>query len=219
MATIVPLWDMAAFPYHAPAHQAGEPFRVLSVARLVEKKGLDDGIRAIALARRAHPEIRYDIVGDGPLRGALAALIGALDQGEAITLHGSQSHARVREMMGQAQALLAPSRTAGDGDVEGLGVALLEAQAAGVPVIATRHGPFAGIITPGETGFLAAERTPDELARYLETLIERPELAATISAAGRSSVERRFTPDEITRQTETLYTALIHEWRERKSHA
>lgn len=213
LAVITPQWDMARFDYQAPDRQAGEPFRALSVARLVDKKGIDDAVQAVALARRTHPELRYDIVGDGPQRPALESLIQTLGQGDTITLHGAQPPATVSQMMRRAHALLAPSRLSADGDEEGLGVVLLEAQAAGVPVIATRHGPFPEIVTHGETGLLTAERAPEELARSLDLLLARPDLAQAISAAARAQVESRFAPDGISRETEALYRGMIEEWR------
>ena len=151
------------------------------------------------------------------MRPALEALIRELDQAGAITLHGARAPDTVSQMMRQAHALLAPSKLSGDGDEEGLGVVLLEAQSAGIPVIATRHGPFPEIITHGETGFLAAERTPEELARLLELVIARPDLALSVSVAARTSVETRYAPEAIIRETERLYQGMLEEWRARKA--
>src|SRR5579859_5352529 len=76
---ITPYWDMAGFPYRPHSRREGEPFRILTVARLVDKKGVDDGVRAIKLVRRAHHDIHYDIVGEGPLRAELEAQVRHLD--------------------------------------------------------------------------------------------------------------------------------------------
>lgn len=210
---ITPYWDMASFPYHPHARPAGEPFRVLTVARLVDIKGVDDGIRAVALARRTHPDIRYDIVGDGPLRAELEALIHRLGVEGAVTLRGAQPHAMVSRLIDDAHAFLAPSRTTPTGAEEGFGVALLEAQSAGLPVIATQHGAFPEVVAHGETGFLAPERAPERLARYLIELIERPDAAMAMGRAGRKRVEERFAPADISRQIEALYQGMIEEWR------
>jgi colanic acid/amylovoran biosynthesis glycosyltransferase len=198
-------WDMPQFPYRWHERRAGEPFRILTVARLVEKKGVDDGIRAIAQVRRACPDVEYDIVGDGPLRPRLQTLVHELGLNGVVRLHGAEPHATVSALMAEAHALLAPSRVAADGDEEGLGVALLEAQASGLPVIATRHGPFPEVVSHGETGFLAAERAPHELARYLLEIITQPEMALRMGSAGRQRVEQRFAPERITGQYEALY--------------
>jgi colanic acid/amylovoran/stewartan biosynthesis glycosyltransferase WcaL/AmsK/CpsK len=208
---IYPHWDMAGFPYRPHDHTAGQPFRVLTVARLVDIKGVDDGLRAVALARRAHSDIRYDIVGEGPLRAELETLIHSLGLGDSVTLHGAQPHRAVSRMMASAHAFLLTSRTAGSGDEEGLGIALLEAQAAGLPVIATQHGAFPEVVAHGETGLLAPERSPETLARYLTELIEKPELRRQMGAAGRRRVEDRFAPATITERYETLYQEMLDE--------
>lgn len=208
---ITPYWDMAGFPYRPHTWREGEPFRALSVARLIDIKGIDDGIRAVALARQAHPEIamRYDIIGAGPLRAELEALIHRLDLDTVVTLHGAQNSATVRRMMASAHAFMLPSRKTATGAEEGFGVTLLEAQSAGLPVITTQHGAFPEVVAHGETGFLAPERAPDALARYLIEVIEKPELARQMGAAGRKRVEERFNPADITKEYETLYHQMV----------
>ncbi len=208
---ITPYWDMAGFPYHPHERYEGKPFHVLSVARLIDIKGIDDGIRAVALARQAHPEIaiRYDIIGAGPLRAELETLIHRMGLDTVVTLHGAQNNTTVGRVMASAHAFLLPSRKTATGAEEGFGVTLLEAQSAGLPVIATRHGAFPEVVAHGETGFLAPERSPDALARYLIELIEKPELALQMGAAGRKRVEEMFSPADITTQYETLYQQML----------
>lgn len=208
---IAPYWDMASFPYRPHARREGEPFRALSVARLVDKKGLDDAVRAIALVRSAYPDVRYDIIGEGPLRANLNTLVHHLGLDACVTFHGAQSGAYVRRMMDSAHAFLLPSRRTKTGDEEGFGVALLEAQSAGLPVIATRHGAFPEVVAHGETGFLAPERAPEQLARYVIEVIERPDAAMAIGRAGRKRVEERFSPADISRQIDALYQGMIAE--------
>jgi colanic acid/amylovoran biosynthesis glycosyltransferase len=208
---ITPYWNMDGFPYRPHGRRQGESFRVLSVARLIDVKGIDDGVRAVAMARRIYPDISYDIVGEGPLRADLELLIHHLGLDAHVTLHGAQPGAYVQRMMEQAHAFLLPSRRTQSGDEEGLGVALLEAQSAGLPVIATQHGAFPEVVAQDVTGFLASERMPEELARYLVELIEHPEEALAMGAAARDRVETRFAPAGISRQIEALYQEMIEE--------
>ncbi len=84
-------WDITNFPYAVHRREEGAAMRVLTVARLVEKKGVEDAIAAIALVRKTYPDVHYDVVGDGPLRSRIEALIDALDLRETVTLHGAQS--------------------------------------------------------------------------------------------------------------------------------
>jgi colanic acid/amylovoran biosynthesis glycosyltransferase len=206
---LYPSWDMANFPYCDHPRQAGDPIRILTVARLAEVKGVGDAIAAVALARTTCAQIRYDIVGDGPLRAKIEALIQSLGVGDNVTLHGAQSRETVGRLMRAAHALIAPSVTTRFGAQEGLGVALLEAQASGLPVIATESGAFPEVIVNGTTGFLAPEHAPAELARWISYLCERPDVAAEMGRAARAHVERNFAPEQIEAQCIALYQCVI----------
>jgi colanic acid/amylovoran biosynthesis glycosyltransferase len=164
-------WDMHAFTYVTHLRRSGEPTRVLSVARLVEKKGVEYVIRAVALARCHHPNLRYDVVGDGPLRPRLEALIAALGLEGVVTLHGAQPPAEVQRMMAKAHIFAHASVTTAEGDEEGQGVVLVEAQASGIPVIATQHGPFEEMVVDGVTGLLVPSADPAALREAIERLL------------------------------------------------
>lgn len=177
--------DVAQFTAPERARHVGEPMRVLTVGRLVEKKGLEYSIRAVATVRATHPEVRYDIIGDGPLRAQLQSLIEGLRQHEAITLHGAKEGDVIRAFLAEAHLFVLASVTSGDGDEEGTPVSLLEAQASGLPVIATRHAGIPEIVRDGETGFLVAERDVDALTMRLTELVENPSLGMEMGRRGR----------------------------------
>src|SRR5437868_13294812 len=145
---------------------ASDAPRLLTVARLVEKKGVDDALRAVAAVRFRHPGLRYDVVGDGPLRGGLEALAGELGLGDAVIFHGARYADAVREMMDAANVFVLASRTAGDGDEEGTPNVLLEAQACGLPILSTTHSGIPEVVDP-QAGVLVAEGDPAALARAL----------------------------------------------------
>jgi colanic acid/amylovoran biosynthesis glycosyltransferase len=197
--------DLRRFSFHERVPQPGEPVRILTVGRLVEKKGLEYAIRAVAGARERYPDLLYDIVGEGPLRASLEALIGELGVGEVVTLHGAKSGERVRELMAQAHLFVMPSVTASDGDMEGQGLALQEAQASGLPVLATDHNGFSESIVPGRSGFLVPERDATQLAARLVYLLERPGLWAGMGRAGRRHVEENYDITNLNRRLVELY--------------
>ncbi len=219
VAKVYASWDLESFVYRDHPRGAGQPLRVLTVGRLVEKKGIDDGIRAIAHMCKVVPDVQYDIVGEGPQRVRLEALIDDLGVREKVRLHGAQPSAYVTRMMADAHAFLLPSVTASSGDEEGLGVVLLEAQASGLPVVATTHGPFPEVVLEGETGFLVPEHAPTMLAQRLLYLFERPEVALAMGAAGRRHVETRFHPRSISLQCIAVYEAAIKAYRSRAAGA
>jgi colanic acid/amylovoran biosynthesis glycosyltransferase len=177
-----------------PAREAMEshPFRLLTVARLVEKKGLEFSIRAAARAREKHPDLTYDIIGEGPERAQLEQLIRDLGMQDAVILHGQRDQAYVRRYLEQADLFLLASVTAADGDREGTPVALIEAQASGLPVIASAHSGTPEVVHDGTTGFLVAERDADAIAERIRFLIDHPEIRMTMGEAGRRHVRRHF---------------------------
>lgn len=181
--------DLARFaPATGPARGAGRELHVLSIARLVPKKGLADAMRAVALARRGVPRLRYTIVGDGPLRAKLEALAESLGIAEVVHFAGWKAQPDVLAIARTAQVLLAPSVTAADGDAEGTPVAILEAQALALPVVASRHEGIPEVVRDGESAILVEEHAVDALAAALQALAD-PSVARRMGEEGRAFVE------------------------------
>jgi colanic acid/amylovoran biosynthesis glycosyltransferase len=202
--------DPAEFaPAERPARRPGDPVRLLTVARLTEKKGVEHALRALALAGERFPALRYDVVGDGPLRGSLEALAASLGLGERVRFLGARTGAFVREAMRGADLFLLPSVTAGDGDQEGTPTVLLEAACCGLPVLATRHAGIPEVVLDGESGFLVPERDPAALADALERLLLAPERWAELGRAGRLHVERTHGTAAVAERLEGVYRELL----------
>ncbi len=170
------------------AKEADSVFEIISIARLVPKKGIADAIEAVASLAKSRFELRYTIVGDGPLRGDLERRVGAHGLSSKVRFVGSQSHARVAHMLRESDVLLAPSVTAPDGDAEGTPVAILEAQASGIPVVSTLHAGIPEIVEDNVSGFLVPEGDIEGLTAQLRVLQGSPSLRATMGSAGRSIV-------------------------------
>jgi colanic acid/amylovoran biosynthesis glycosyltransferase len=200
------------FPFHARTIQPGEPVRILTVARLVEIKGLEYSIQAIAAVAREHREVRYDIVGEGPERSKLEALIRWLELERVVTLHGAQPADVVQKLMAQTHLFVLPSVNL-QGDEEGTPVTLMEAQASGVPVIATRTGGIPEVIRDGESGFLVADRDVEALAGRLKFLIEHSEQWPEMGRQGRSHVEQHYDIRKLNQKLVELYRQVRVEFR------
>jgi colanic acid/amylovoran biosynthesis glycosyltransferase len=196
--------DPAEFAFRERTLKRGEPLRVVSVGRLVEIKGHEFVIRALALLRKTRPAVRLDIVGDGPLREELQQLIRALGLEQWVTLHGALAADGVRGLLGQAHVFVLASVNV-EGDQEGQGLALQEAQACGLPVIATDHGAFPEGIRAGESGFLVPERDPGALAERLEFLAVHADRWAAMGRAGRKFVEARYEIHKLNARLVELY--------------
>ena len=190
------------------------PVRFITVARLVEIKGHEYCLRALAQVRAFHPNVYYDIVGDGPWRGKLEALSNDLGLTNCVRFHGAVGTETVRSLLQQAHLFMLCSVTV-DGAQEGQGLALQEAQACGLPVIATRHGALPEGLREGESGLLVPERDVPALAQAMEELLRAPERWPVLGQRGRQFVEERFDIRELNRQLLTLYHHVIDEFRSR----
>lgn len=196
--------NLDTFPFATREIGANEPVRLLTVARLVEIKGHEFALRTVAELCRRRANVSYDIVGDGPLRPKLAALVKELGLEKVVTLHGAREGAFVRELMGQAHLAVLASVSI-EGDAEGQGLFLQEAQACGLPVIATRHGALPEGLAPDRSGFLVPERDSAALADRLEFLMAHPETWPEIGRAGRKFVEQRYDIRKLNDQLVEVY--------------
>jgi colanic acid/amylovoran biosynthesis glycosyltransferase len=165
--------------------------RIVSVARLVPKKGLEDGIRAAAILKSRNVDFTYTIAGDGPLRKSLSDMIHARGLGDRVRIVGALHHGRIPDLLAHSDVLLAPSVTAPDGDAEGTPVAILEASASRLPVVATRHAGIPEIIDDGASGYLVEERDSEGMADWIVELARDPSLREKMGHAGRALVEAR----------------------------
>ncbi len=182
--------DPARFPFRPRKPAPGEPIRFLSVGRMVEKKGLEVGLRAFARLRREVPNATWDIVGDGPLRARLEALRSQFSLTDCVVLHGALPREAVGRLLDRAHLFVAPSLTAADGDQEGIPVVIMEAMACGLPVIATRHSGIPELVSDGTNGRLVPEGEPEALAEALRDLARAPDRWEEMGRQGRARVER-----------------------------
>jgi len=182
---------------------------VLTVGRLVEKKGTSDVIRAIGMLPERYKDVRLIVVGEGPLKRRLIALAQASGVAERVEFLGACVHERVHELMAKASVFCLPSVRARNGDAEGLGMVFLEAAAAEVPVVATNHGGIPEAVLDGATGFLVPERTPGALAERIAYLLDHPEVARSMGRAGRRLVKKKFDVRRQTERLELLYDTVL----------
>jgi colanic acid/amylovoran biosynthesis glycosyltransferase len=201
--------DTAQHPFRSRGAQAGGTVRLLTVGRLVEKKGIEHSLRAFAAVHEAHRELRYDIVGDGPLRAKLERLVMELGLAQAVTFHGALPAPEVRSLMNEAHLFALASVTAADGDQEGIPVSLMEAMASGLPVLSTRHSGIPELVVDGESGLLAPEGDVPSLAVHLTWLVEHPDAWAGMGRRGREQIETNYDAKRLDEQLVRLYQDVI----------
>ena len=192
-----------------PRAMAEETPAILHVARLVEVKGTEFLLRAVALLPVRHARATLLVAGDGPLRHRLEVLATRLGIGERVRFLGALPHARVLALMRKAAVLVLPSVRTSTGREEGLGMVLLEAAASGVPAIGSRVGGIPEGIADGQTGFLVPERDPAALAERLAALLDDRNLRARMGAAARAHAELRFDLGRQTAALEEMYDGLL----------
>lgn len=184
--------DCSHFEFVPRGSNSARPARIISVARLVEKKGIEYALLAFARVHAALPNIEYEIIGDGPLAKKLAALISENGLSDCVRMNGWMDRDEVMTRLRNSDILLAPSVTGVNGDQEGIPVAIMEAMAIGLPVISTQHGGIPEIITNNISGYLVRERDVDALAEaILDACRERNDLSR-VSEAGRAVIVNEF---------------------------
>lgn len=195
------------FPYREKGTESAssEPIMILTVARLVHEKGLEYGIQAVKKLLEKNPKLclRYHIVGAGPLEKQLKNLVHELKLKEIVYLLGGMLQEDVIREMQNAHIFVLPSVE------EALGVVLMEAQAIGLPVVATSTGSVDKVIKDGESGYIVPVKNADALADKLMYLIEHQEIWPQMGRAGRKFIEENYNIKILNKQLEDIYQKLL----------
>lgn len=168
-----------------------QPINILSVSRLVEKKGTDVLLDALALLPR---ELHWRFVhaGGGPLKGRLERRARALGIAGRVEWRGALAQGDILALYRSADLFALASRVARDGDRDGLPNVLAEAQSQALACVATSVSAIPELVEHGKTGLLVAPESAQELARALEALIRDPGRRRALGEAGRERVRSRF---------------------------
>lgn len=168
--------------FSPPERRSGDGVtRLVTVARLAPVKGLEHAVEAVgALPASVRESVRYDIVGDGELRGALQERIERAGLRGVVTLRGALPPEGVRNALWSAEVFVFPSLN------EGLGIAAIEAMACGLPVIGSRVGGIPEVVVDGETGTLVPPGDAGALSAAIERLVRDAALRRAMGDAGRA---------------------------------
>jgi len=199
--------NLKNFPYQPrQLPGSGEPVKFLMVGRFVEKKGIEYTLKAFASVHSIHPHTEFRLIGDGPLRPQIEGLIGELGIGDAVKLLGFQPTERFIEETKHCHIVLQPSVTASDGDQEGgAPMAMMEAQAAGMPFISTMHAGIHEEVLDGETGFLVPERDVEALTDKMNFFVEYTEVWNEMGLRARRHIEQNYSEQVQSRKLENVY--------------
>ena len=185
-----------------PRTHVGRGKRILFIGRFDPVKGLPLLIEAVEQLAPDYPELQLDLVGDGPLRSEIEAMVREKALQDRVSFHGYLSQARCRDRLREADILVIASFA------EGIPVVLMEAMAAGVAVLATNIAGIPELVEHGVSGALVPSGDVGALARGLAALVADPALRTRVTLGGRQRIERDF-------RTDLEAARLVHVFRER----
>ena len=197
--------DLQRFTYERPATAAAETPVILSVGRLVEKKGLGDLLAAVEILRRRGSCFRVEIIGGGPLQPTLEADVLRRGLKDVVTFRGALPQEEVRRAYQRATVFALPCIVTSQGDRDGIPTVLLEAMASGVPVVSTAVSGIPELIDSGHDGLLVGPHDPGMLADALGLLLADAELRDRLAQAARHKIETEFAIDRSAQQLLALF--------------
>jgi len=201
--------DTDKFEFTKKTIDPQEQIKLLSVGRLVEKKGHEYSIRAVEKLVNSSFNVQLIIAGDGPLKNDLQNLVATLGLERNIQFCGSLVHSQIADLYRNSHIFILPSITADDGDMEGIPVVLMEAMASGLPVVSTYHSGIPELIKDGTNGFLVPQKDVDALAEKLEYLITHPQIWQEIGIAGREYVQENYDIKILNQKLVQIYQSVL----------
>jgi len=179
----------------APVFEHRERYRIGTLGRMVEKKGMDVLIRAVAELRDRPYRIELSIAGDGPLRSELESLARSLDLADAVHFEGSIAHSQVTDWMRGLDAFVLACQKDAHGDMDGIPVVLMEAMSQSVPVISTWLSGIPELVVHEATGLLADPGDHLDLAAQIDRLLGSVELRSRLAGQAMEHVRLEFSQD------------------------
>jgi glycosyltransferase involved in cell wall biosynthesis len=183
--------DVAFFSL-GPPPSPGPPYRILSVGRLVSKKGYDDLVDALAILDRAGLDFEYVHIGSGELEEPIRRMIRRAKLEQRARLLGTLTHDEVLAHYRKAHCVALACKVADNGDRDGIPNVLVEAMAVGVPVVSTRVSAIPELVEDGVTGTLVEAGQPEAMAGAIARVLTRPDARAGMIRRARQKVEREF---------------------------
>ncbi len=175
---------------------------ITTVSRMTRKKGVHDLVTIALRLLKRYDNLLFLMIGEGPLRKKLESKINELNLAQYFLFTGEVSRSTALDLLDKSDIFVLPSPR------EAFGIVILEAFLKKVPVVARNHSGVSDLITHGETGLLADD--DEQMARYIEELIGRPELAASLSTTAHQELHR-YRWQDIAKRVEEVYRAILHE--------
>lgn len=183
-----------SFDIHPPITKRAKAgaYRIGTLGRMVEKKGMDNLIDAISILKDKSYDIELSIAGDGPLLEDLQQQVANLELSESVCFIGSLAHNNVKDWMQKLDIFILACKKDSNGDMDGIPVVLMEAMSQFIPVISTRLSGIPELVVHEKTGLLAEEDDPEDLASKLDRLILNPGLCEKLTVDAALHLQNEF---------------------------
>jgi glycosyltransferase involved in cell wall biosynthesis len=185
----------------------------VSVSRISEEKGVEYSLRAFNEVVSIYPNLRYVIVGDGPLKDKMERLSLELGLGEKVSFVGSKSPREIRELLCESDVFVQHSVESSNGWVEGFGVTIAEASAMNLPVVVTSCGGITDQVIDGVTGYIVPQRDVNAMADRMKRLVEDIDLRSKMGRAGRTRMVKNFDTKKQIQKLEMVLDESINRWK------
>lgn len=202
--------DLALFSSHATTRTPSPPYTFLTIARLVEKKGIPDILQGMSVLAKEGFPFRYVLIGDGDDKEKVMKRIEELGLGAHVNLTGTLAHEQVIEQFKQTDCFVLACKIAQNGDRDGIPNVIAESMALGIPVISTPVSGVPEMITDGETGLLVDGANAQELAAALKRIVTDLPLRDRIIAKGKERVHQVFDNKQLIEELVALYRNLTN---------
>ncbi|MDM5356491.1 glycosyltransferase [Peribacillus sp. ACCC06369] len=209
--------ELDLFPYSNRTLPIEGEIRVLSVGRLVDKKGFFTLIKAFKRIYSQYPNARLHIIGAGEDEKKIKSTIAEYNLNDVVILRGAMDSKQVSNELKKAHIFCLASQTAKSGDIEGIPNALKEAMASGLPVVSTQHAGIPELIEHQRTGYLAPEKNDIELAKGIQFFLEHPEIWNDYTERARKVIEEKFDVNKQIIEQQRLYSLVNTEKTETKT--
>jgi glycosyltransferase involved in cell wall biosynthesis len=192
-----------------PASNPPQENTLLFIGKLVEQKGVDVLIKALAKVRSVIPDIRLKIVGSGPEEQTLKKLAEDIQASELITFTGKLSNAQVMKEIDDALCVIIPSKY-----VENCSMVGIEAMSRGKVIIASNIGGLPDLVDDNISGFLVRPNDPEDLSKKIISIMQNDSLASQMGARATAKYVRSFSKEVYYRTLLSVYDRIIHEARD-----
>lgn len=191
--------NLAEFSLISPAPMEST-MKFLSIGRLTEKKGMDVTIEVMEALKASGVDVSLEIIGEGELRQQLESQIKQANLSNEVTLLGWQSQVEINKAIEKADIMMQLSKTAANGDKEGIPVVLMEAMGRGKLIISTEHSGIPELITNDKNGWLVPEGVVKETIQKVLEIRDNPEQWLPVSLQAREKIDAEFNIDRLNDQ-------------------